>query len=57
MPAGTRELFIQADAQDAGASGPAALRWSVTRYRYLAFVGLSSVDALEATLLLSLDWR
>jgi Protein of unknown function (DUF3570) len=34
-----------------------ALRWSVTRYRYLAFVGLSSVDALEATLLISLDWR
>ena len=35
----------------------AALRSSVTRYRYLAFVGLSRVDALEATLLLSLDWR
>jgi hypothetical protein len=34
-----------------------ALRSSVTRYKYLAFVGLSSVDALEATLLISLDWR
>ena len=29
VPAGTRELFIQADAQDAGASGPAALRWNL----------------------------
>ncbi len=34
-----------------------ALRTSVTRYRYLAFVGLSRVDAIEATLLLSLGWR
>jgi hypothetical protein len=34
-----------------------ALRSSVTRYKYLAFVGLSKVDALEGTLLLSLDWR
>ena len=30
VPAGTRELFLQADAQDATASGPAALRWSVS---------------------------
>jgi Protein of unknown function (DUF3570) len=34
-----------------------ALRSSVTRYKYLAFVGLSQVDALEATLLVSLGWR
>lgn len=34
-----------------------ALRGSVTRFRYLAFVGLESVDAVEGTLLLSLDWR
>jgi hypothetical protein len=34
-----------------------AVRSSVTRYRYLAFVGLSRVDALEATLLLSFGWR
>ena len=29
VPTGVRELFVQADAQDAGASGPAALRWSM----------------------------
>jgi hypothetical protein len=35
----------------------AALRASVTRFNYLAFVGLTKVDALEGTFLLSLDWR
>lgn len=35
----------------------AALRASVTRFNYQAFVGLTSVDALEGTFLLSLDWR
>jgi hypothetical protein len=34
-----------------------ALRTGVTRYVYLAFVGLQSVDALEGTLLLSLNVR
>lgn len=34
----------------------AALRAGVTRYRYLAFVGLSRVDVLEVTLLLSLSF-
>jgi hypothetical protein len=32
------------------------LRMGVTRFKYLAFVGLHSVDALEATALLSLDF-
>jgi hypothetical protein len=35
----------------------AVLRGGVTRYRYLAFVGLTSVDALEGTFLLSLAFR
>jgi hypothetical protein len=35
----------------------AALRTGVTRFTYLAFVGLTQVDALEGTALLSLDWR
>jgi len=35
----------------------AALRGGVTRYTYLAFVGLTHVDALESTFLLSLDWQ
>jgi hypothetical protein len=34
-----------------------ALRTGITRYKYLAFVGLERVDALEGTVLLSLDWR
>jgi hypothetical protein len=34
----------------------AALRAGLTRYRYLAFVGLTRVDALEGTFLLSLDF-
>jgi hypothetical protein len=35
----------------------AALRTGLTRYRYLAFVGLSRVDVLEVTALLSLAFR
>lgn len=35
----------------------AALRSGVTRYTYLAFLGLKQVDALEGTFLLSLDFR
>lgn len=35
----------------------AAARASVTRIRYLAYVGLSRVDALETTLVLGLDLR
>jgi hypothetical protein len=35
----------------------AMLRTGLTRYHYLAFVGLTQVDAVEATFLLSLDFR
>jgi hypothetical protein len=35
----------------------AMLRGGLTRYNYLAFVGLTQVDAVEATFLLSLDFR
>ena len=34
-----------------------AFRTGVTRYQYLGFVGLTQVDALEGTLLLSLDFN
>lgn len=48
----TRDFPIGADT-----SLKLSLRAGVTRYVYLAFVGLHSVDALEGTLLLSLDFR
>jgi len=42
--------------EEGGAVLTTAFRGGVTRYEYLAFVGLEQVDALEGTLLLSLDW-
>ncbi len=42
--------------EEGGAVLTTAFRGGVTRYVYLAFVGLKQVDALESTLLLSLDW-
>lgn len=48
----TREFPMEADTRLT-----LALRTGVTRYVYLAFVGLHRVDALEGTLLLSLSFR
>jgi hypothetical protein len=41
---------------DGSAVVTAAFRAGLTRYHYLAFVGLEHVDAVEATLFLSLDF-